>query len=90
MIHQRHSKIGWCRCYANIIIAKKKDQFLANLKNYLRIEVREKAAEYLAAPEDADLLIVQKAATTSPTALVGKDAEPIVLLCYHAVFIPMI
>ena len=45
-----------------------------------------KAAEYLAASEDADLLIVQKA-TTSPTALVGKDTDSIVLLCYHAVWI---
>ena len=62
---------------------------MASLKNYLRIDIRENAAEYLAAPEDTDLLIVQKAATTSPNALVGKDTDPIVLLCYHAVLIPM-
>ena len=48
-----------------------------------------KAGEYLAAPEDADLLIVHKA-TTSPTALDGKDTDSIVLLCYHAVWIPRI
>ena len=62
---------------------------MAHQKNYLRIELTEKAVEYLPSPEDADLLIVQKAATTSPTALVGKDTDPITLLCYHAVWIPM-
>ena len=62
---------------------------MINQKNYLKIELREKAPEYLTTPENADLLIVQKTTTTSPTALVGKDTDPIVLLCYHAVLIPM-
>ena len=66
------------------------NQFLANQKNYLRIELIEKTAEYLAAPEDADLLSVQKATTTNTLRwLVGKGTDPIVLVCYYVVLIPM-
>ena len=62
---------------------------MANQKNYLRIDLEEKAAEYLATPEDVDLLIVQKTATASPTVLDGENTDQIVLLRYHAVLIPM-
>ena len=68
------------------------NQFLAYQKNYLRIELIEKTAEYLAAPEDADLLSVQKATTTNTLRirwLVGKGTDPIVLVCYYVVLIPM-
>ena len=44
----------------------KKNQFLTIQKNYQRIELEEKAAEYLATPELGDLLTVQKAATPVP------------------------
>ena len=90
MIHQIQSKkLAGAAFMLIIITVKKKDQFLTNQKNYQRIEPKEKAAEYLATPELGDLLTVQKVAATSPTALVGKDTDPIFLFCYHAVLIPM-
>ena len=68
----------------------KKDQFLANRKNkqqfifMLSTELEKNNRKTYHAPGDADLLIVQKAATTSKTVLVGEDTDLIVLLCYRA------
>ena len=59
-----------------------KQQFINMLGNYL-----ENICRVYHAPEDADVLIVQKSvesATLMDTALAGGDTDLLILLCYHA------
>ena len=85
MMHQRQSKRK--AGAAVILTAMNNNQFLACQKNKLNTKLRKKATEKLTMHQKMLIfrMIIKKAATTSPTALGGKDtADLITLLCYHA------